>query len=367
MQSMIKKRWFTLVEMLLVVIISGSLFTTIYAIMTTLPRIKIFNDARQQLIEQTNDVMNRFAILFQDYTIDYEEYFNRQRCGAILSRGHYSVFSKYWNASFFWTYNGNYYDPATGKNPPTHYIKYFNKTPFIREVVCPLSYGQYKAMFWDMGGDTDWQWRINSVAGSSIDTFAFVGDADDKDLGTGPDAFWANIRGKVKEIYLISHDGKRRLFLRRNCKTTNICTIQMLKLRGFDAGSRHTFETTDAKTYDGEIDTWACDAGEGFICGGLAISDNVYPNYKLPKDWDDGWIDLFDGAISIQDWTIKIKPDKNPDYAWAESDYQVNPYMTIGITAKLVPSFWERKLWNMLKDYSFTLQTSFDTKSFYTQ
>lgn len=72
--------------MLLVVIISGSLFTTIYAIMTTLPRVKIFNDARQQLIEQTNDVMNRLAILFQDYTIDYEEYFNRKYHGNKLDK-----------------------------------------------------------------------------------------------------------------------------------------------------------------------------------------------------------------------------------------------------------------------------------------
>ena len=68
--------------MLLVVIISGSLFTTIYSVMTTLPRVKLFNDARMQLIEQSNDVMNRFAVLFQDYTIDYEEYFNRERVGT---------------------------------------------------------------------------------------------------------------------------------------------------------------------------------------------------------------------------------------------------------------------------------------------
>ena len=34
----------------------------------------------------------------------------------------------------------------------------------------------------------------------------------------------------------------------------------MLKVRGFDAGSKHKFEAADSKTYDGEIDTWACDA-----------------------------------------------------------------------------------------------------------
>lgn len=118
----------------------------------------------------------------------------------------------------------------------------------------------------------------------------------------------------------------------------------MLKLRGFDAGSKHNFDPGDSKTYDGEIDTWACDAGEGFICGGQEISSTIYPGYKLPHDIDDGWVDLFDGAISIEDWKIKIMPTKNPDYAWAEKNSQINPYITLGITTKLVPSFWERKL-----------------------
>lgn len=73
-----KKRGFTLLEITLVIIISGSILTTIYGIMTVLPKVKNFNDARQNLIQQTNDVMDRFAIMFQDYTIDYEEYFNRK-------------------------------------------------------------------------------------------------------------------------------------------------------------------------------------------------------------------------------------------------------------------------------------------------
>lgn len=78
----LKAKGFTLIELLLVVIISGSLITTLYSVMITLPRVKIFNDARQKIIEETNGVMNRFAILFQDYTIDYEEYFNRQQTGC---------------------------------------------------------------------------------------------------------------------------------------------------------------------------------------------------------------------------------------------------------------------------------------------
>ena len=96
--------------------------------------------------------------------------------------------------------------------------------------------------------------------------FPEVGDSDDRDLGIGPVAIPEN----PQEIYLISHDGQRRVFLRIN-ETENWRTIQILRLRGFDAGSDHTFNSEDPKTYDGEIDTWACDYGQGFNCNGTAI------------------------------------------------------------------------------------------------
>ena len=141
----------------------------------------------------------------------------------------------------------------------------------------------------------------------------------------------------------------------------------MLKLRGFDAGSKHQFDAEDSKTYDGEIDTWACDAGEGFICDGKPIDEKLYPNYNLPKNENDGWVNLFDKAISIEKWYITLTPNKNPDYAWNEKDAQINPYIKMVMTTKLNVSALPTIVKNMLKDYTFTLQTSFDTKSFYTR
>lgn len=162
--------------MLLVVIISGSLFTTIYSVMTTLPRVKLFNDARMQLIEQSNDVMNRFAILFQDYTIDYEEYFNRERVGKDLdSEGtFYKKFSYYGNQT-----------SVPSVNTDFHYVRYFDSdNPSLLSNDRKLSYGQYKAMFWNMGKDTDGQGKFNLINDQRDDRFTNVGDADDKDLGT---------------------------------------------------------------------------------------------------------------------------------------------------------------------------------------
>ena len=354
-----KKKWFTLVEILLVVIISGSLFTTIYSVMTTLPKVKLFNDARMQLIEQSNEVMNRFAVLFQDYTIDYEEYFNREKVGTGGDEN-YTTFSYYGNQSVVaWV--------SAMTKDPFHYINYREDT--VKDQ--PVSYGQYKARFRNFWWDTDGQWRLNHVSNTNISNYPEVGDADDKDLGKGPVAF-SDLH--PKELYLISHDGTRRLFLRRKqiCKDSSnpeTCsyTIQMLKLRGFDAGSEHKFKAADSKTYDGEIDTWACDAGEGFICNGNDTSTDLYLNYKLPRDENDGWVNLFDKAISIEKWYITLTPNKNPDYAWNEKNAQINPYIKMVMTTKLNVSALPAIVKNMLKDYTFTLQTSFDTKSFYTR
>ena len=308
-----------------------------------------------QLIEQSNDVMNRFAILFQDYTIDYEEYFNRERVGTgNLTEEYYKNFTSYGNRT-----------SVPVEKQEFHYVRYFDSnTPTLPANAKKLSYGQYKAMFWNMGKDTDGQGKFNLINEQRDDRFTNVGDADDKDLGTWPVAF---SDAHPKELYLISHDGTRRLFLRRKqiCKeATNpeTCsyTIQMLKLRGFDAGSKHVFDPADSKTYDGEIDTW-----EGFICKWADIP--LYSNYKLPEDENDGWVNLFDNAISIENWDITLTPNKNPEYAWKESSAQINPYIRMVMTTKLNTASLPLVVKNMLKDYSFTLQTSFDSKGFYTR
>ncbi len=396
-----KKKGFTLLELALVIIISGSLLTTIYGIMTTLPRVKNFNDARQALIQETNDVMDRFARLFQDYTIDYEEYFNRKMVGcdetkkgaafewALNTSGHCNAFTSYGNE------NAKLQTPGEEK---LHHILYCSSDAkdynlLIRSENCTslgsiggewgfpglnagrLSYGQYQYLFWDVGNDTD----NLSIDGISANTYApginlpkpfEYGDSDDRDLGSGPDAI-----GKAQnaqELYLISHDGQRRLFLRRTLKSykdvkgnaSTGYTIQVLKLRGFDAGKAHKFDAAnDSEVYDGNIDTWACDYGQFFLCWGTEISN--YSGYKMPANKDDGWIDLFDEKLDIVDWNIAISPTKNPDYAWAEENQQINPFIKISLTAKLTDHLWANKLWGSTSGYQYTLQNTYDTKGFY--
>ena len=203
---------------------------------------------------------------------------------AVNASGHCEVFTAY----------GNENSKLQGENLKEHHLSYCSSDRSsdagnlllaysnCKEATFPeglilfynggkLSYGQYKQFFWDMKNDTDGQ----SIAEGKPKE---VGDSDDRDEGTGPIAIGQP--KNVQELYLISHDGTRRLFLRKHLKTfknlkgeiSTGYTIQMLKLRGFDAGKAHRFDAEhDNEVYDGQIDTWACDAGQKFSCNGKEI------------------------------------------------------------------------------------------------
>lgn len=380
---MIKKKWFTLIEIVLVITISASILTTMYAILTTLPKIKMFNETRQSLIQETNDAMDRFAILFQDYTIDYEEYYNRKKTGCwgsfnemtdavwwnVNATSWYcNLFTAYWNATETDKASGNTLKSSTNWKHNITYPKfqYADQSVHSDKITVPnwpLSYWQYKHSFWDYGRDTDHislSWKE-----------PYVGDSDDRDLWSWDAAIIAP--KNVKELYLISHDGNRRLFLRRALKpynannglTWDYYTIQILKLRGFDAWKNHNFDAAnDPTVYDGQIDTWACDYWQFFTCGGKEIP--TYSWYNLPNDRDDWWVDLFDEKLNITDWNIQLSPVKDSNYAWTENEQQINPYIKITLTAQLNKWISSNYLWKDV-DVSYTLQNLYDTRGFYIQ
>jgi hypothetical protein len=108
------------------------------------------------------------------------------------------------------------------------------------------SYGQYSKLFYNVGTDVD---KDNNS----------VGDSDDEDIGIGPAAIVDPT--KIQELYLISPDGKSRLYFRRKLiaqedinadgvydEREKLYVIQMLRLRGFDAGTKHTFNNTDGNS-----------------------------------------------------------------------------------------------------------------------
>jgi hypothetical protein len=145
--------------------------------------------------------------------------------------------------------------------------------------------------------------------------------------------------------------------------------LQMLKLRGFDAWDHHTFNpNTSSGVYDGNIDTRACDYAQGFLCNWSGIDATLYSGYRLPLNTDDGRVNLFDQNLTVSDRNLVVSPTKNPDYALAQPEVQINPYFTISLTNKLYGKIRQKKLWlPSLDDFQLSLQTSFSTKSFYTK
>jgi type II secretory pathway pseudopilin PulG len=250
-----KSKSFTMVELLLVIMALGILLPTIFSAYRNIQQTKREIDVRQALVQQTYEFFERMNVLIQDYTIDYEEYFNRQRVGCssapdfsgtgfirdINGSGYCSNFTAYGNQNGV----GNSF-PSSGH--ALYYRSSYDsqslagsKDPYLNPPVCKLhfdcgqylsgmqSYGQYSKLFYDVKDDVD---KNGSM----------VGDSDDEDVGSGEIAI-ANATG-IQELYLISPDEKNRLYFRRKLidqKDMNengtteggerLYVIQMLRLR----------------------------------------------------------------------------------------------------------------------------------------
>lgn len=378
------KKWFTLLEIMISIIGFSLLMVVVFTMFQKFIVLKYNAQARGSLIEKSYFALEKINLLLKDYTIDYEEYFNRWNvwCNSwyqdtdfkrdVWTAGHCENFTAYGNRN-----------NIPNKNPELFVLYYCSSinnetTPkFITGTAgaadgsgCNMSgyqsFGEYKQQFWDVKDNVDF------VSGS-------VWDDDDYNVGEGSHAI-LDATG-VQELYLISQDGTRRIFLRRtlletgnfdgsgmDSDTNKFYTIEMLKLRWFDAGDNHDFDiSTSSWVYDGILDTWACDYAQWFICNGTWIG-GAYSWFKLASGSDDGWVPLFEKNLTIADRNLSIFPTKNPDYAWKEDKVQMNPYFTIAITSKLYGWIWFNKLrMPSIDGYQLGLQTTFNTKNFYTK
>lgn len=77
-----KKRSFTIAEMVMALAVFGILFTAMMTIYTRMINVKREFDARSYLLSTTYTMVEKMNILLKDYTIDYEQYFNRRMYGC---------------------------------------------------------------------------------------------------------------------------------------------------------------------------------------------------------------------------------------------------------------------------------------------
>lgn len=348
-------------------------------------RLKYNIQARTNITQDSYYVIEKINILLKDYTIDYEEYFNRKNLGCnnygsgwdIGTGGYCKNFTAYGNNNNIGEWapvqeRKIYFCSSNQLSDPTDPQKIIYTNDIQNWSGClhtgQQSFGQYYWQFRDV------KQNVDSVPGA-------WNDDDDENVMKWPDAI-DNATG-VQELYLISQDGKSRVFIRRvlvesgdrnhdgiywSGDSEKLYTLQILKLRGFDAGNKHDFDVNNAPgVYDGKIDTRACDFAQGFICQWSWIGD-LYEKYKMPLDENDGWADLFQKNITIAGRNVIIYPTKNPQYALAEDNAQINPYFTLNLTSKLYGEIRQKRLgMENIDNFQINLQTTFNTKNFYTK
>lgn len=68
--------------MVLALVVFGIVFSAVMTIYTRMINVKREFDARNYLLTTTYTMVEKLNILLKDYTIDYEEYFNRRMAGC---------------------------------------------------------------------------------------------------------------------------------------------------------------------------------------------------------------------------------------------------------------------------------------------
>ena len=300
---------------------------------------KEFN-LRQTAIQQWYEFFEKLNILMQDYTIDYEEYYNRQMVWCVEwwwtgSNFTWNIWLSWYCTEFtaYWNENSteskvehmnkidreyhDIYNCSSGipTNTNIYWLPLAVKKGDCWKVWFRQSFGQYKALFTDV-------WEVGN---SDDDRDLWRPVNDDINAVVDPD--------NIQELYLISHDWKSRLYFRRKLVAKDRDSlqykIQILRLRWFDAWQDHNFSSSnDEWLYDWQIDTWACDTSMWFIWHWDSISW-AYADYHLPLDVDDCWADLTYWSTSIYTWNISISPLNDPDLYWSDQSRQINPYMKI--------------------------------------
>ncbi|MBW7954404.1 prepilin-type N-terminal cleavage/methylation domain-containing protein [Candidatus Gracilibacteria bacterium] len=363
---------FTLIEILVGILIF------IIVILGGFQALSSLTLGKVKLIEKTNitkDITYFTEKLFDEIkaggTIDYEEYFNRLVVGNNTSSGYYikntgfgnfgsggSVGSNSYGDNYYYCRSSNGTNMGTGGCYNNNFNTYSNST-----LTKPQRYNQYTLQFVDYNSDQ------NADLGDENGDGKITGDKDDEHLGEGPLVFTGG--ENIKELYLISGDGKKRTLFRwrweedmgnkpptATCNSTAfgsgcIGTIEILKLEGKDWGVNHN--KTSSGAYDGLIDTWIIDPNYG--TGTEVIAGATNYNY---------WQKLFPDTISVSDFKVYLYPNINSKYGWKNltNSTNINPYVKLSIT--LEPS-WKKRSQMKGPPIKYTINTTINLTDYFSK
>lgn len=391
-----KYYWFTLIELLYVTIILWLLIPAITWVYSFLIKSNRDIAARQSVIQQGYEFFEKLNILMQDYTIDYEEYYNRQMVGCVWTSKRWSNFEwNIWTSWYCTNFTAYWNENSTGRRGMSsedwmaftdyHDIYYCSSikaqdqqwNPIVVKNNCTNSNSSCCWAYWTKQSFWQYQNLFTDVKGWSGN---IIWTSDDEELWYPLNSSLRAIRDEnnIQELYLISYDWKNRLFFRRKLVNNKRLDewdyyaqyrIQMLRLRWFDAWQKHSFDVDVDKNewvYDNKIDTWACDTSMWFVWHWKSVWW-AYSDYHLPNSADDCWVDLTYWNTTISAWNISISPLWDPDLHWAKREHQINPYMKILlVNGVYLPMYNSKKeIGSSIMEFKVPLETTINMKSFY--
>lgn len=373
---------FTLIEMTLVALILGILLPSIFSMYNFIIRSNKEINARQVAIQWWYEFFERLNILMQDYSVDYEEYFNRQMVWCsdnwwILTWNDFkwNVWLSWYCSEFTAYWNNNSIGRVSSTGRDLYYCTtrnigqdFFNVSRVVTRNNCgrygrQQSFGQYAALFTDVKWTEDWlNWDIVWTSDDE-ELWRIVNERDDVKAIEDSD--------HIQEIYLISHDGKDRLYFRRKLIHQEgeqlQYKIQMLRLKGFDAWQKHSFDVVSNNVwlYDWVIDTWACDASMWFNWRWVSVG-GAFSDFHLPADVEDCWVDINQWVTTVRLRNISISPLNDSDLFRADADHQINPSMKILIVNWIYSAIYGTGYFSSsINDFSVPLETTINMKDFY--
>lgn len=163
------------------------------------------------------------------------------------------------------------------------------------------------------------------------------------------------------ELYLINIAGNRRTILtrvERDVDGNTIGKVAILKMVGRDFGADHIDGresynglqlhdpncSPDERESDGLIDTWHCDPDYPCKVDEVtqSTSDPACEGYTHlivndPLDANHSFVDISPNALNIVDLQFIVAPEDDPWKAYNMNDVQIQPHVTIKLTAEANP------------------------------
>lgn len=323
-----KFKWYTLLEVVLSILIFSSLIGTTLSIYMNIKLADSNVAGKRIILTEASDLFDKIHEAAIDYTIDYEEYFNRVWLWYWIWNTWFTSYGNSWSRY----YCANQAQPSKQrtKNGRTYYSRKWNTLWCLSGWY--QKYWEYSFQHRNLLKPDD----LNNIKNSGANVF-------DWPAAISPNT-WLNY------LYLIWNDSTERYYFRWITDGSWVWKIQSLRLRWFDAWELHNFNSWWA--FDWFIDTRACDVSQWYTCSWAETE----PWYKLPIDSDDWWIDVTTEKVNVLDFKVDLYPVKDP-YLAKNSNQIIDPHIKISATLAIA--------WNEEED-QLTLSTTLSLKNTYT-